>query len=143
MTTTGKTVITVAVTVNVPVQRVWELWNEPSHIVKWNSASPDWHTPHSTNDLRVGGAFNCRMEAKDGSFGFDFGGVYDAVKVHEHIAYTLGDNRKVNITFTSLNGGTHISENFEAETENPVEMQQAGWQAILNNYKSYAEANKH
>lgn len=140
MTTTTKT-ITVTATVNAPAEKVWELWNNPAHIVNWNSASPDWHTPSSTNDLRVGGAFTARMEAKDGSFGFDFYGVYDAVRPHEYIAYTLGDNRKVSITFTAQGNSTHISESFEAETQNPEEMQQAGWQAILNNFKNYAEAN--
>ncbi|MES1217059.1 MAG: SRPBCC domain-containing protein, partial [Bacteroidota bacterium] len=93
-----KTVITVAATVNAPIAKVWEYWSTPEHITKWCSASDDWHTPSATNDLRTGGSFSCRMEAKDGSMGFDFGGVYDEVKNSEYIGYTMGDGRKVKIT---------------------------------------------
>ena len=107
--------------------------------MQWNSASPDWHTPRAENDLRTGGKFSSRMEAKDGSFGFDFGGTYDEVRPHEYIAYTLGDGRRVSITFTSNGNETHISETFEAESMNPVEMQRNGWQAIMDNFRKYAE----
>lgn len=118
---------------------MWEYWTEPQHITQWNNASDDWHTPVAENDLTVGGKFLTRMEAKDGSFGFDFGGVYDEVKLHEVISYTMGDGRKVTITFKSQGNETEVIETFDAETSNPIEMQQAGWQAILDNFKKYAE----
>src|SRR5882672_2802923 len=95
MSTTENTLVTVEATVNVPVEKVWATWSKPEHIVKWNNASDDWHTPRAENDLRTGGKFSSRMEAKDGSFGFDFGGVYDEVRTNELIAYTIGDGRKV------------------------------------------------
>jgi uncharacterized protein YndB with AHSA1/START domain len=139
METTNKTVITVQTTVNLPVEKVWESWTKPEHIIKWNSASEDWHTPKAENDLRVGGSFSSRMEARDGSFGFDFGGVYDDVKTHEIIAYTLGDGRKVKITFESNDQGTTVTESFDAENENPEEMQKKGWQSIMDNFKKYTE----
>lgn len=141
METTNKTTITVETLVNVPVDKVWEFWIKPEHITKWNNASEDWHTPKAENDLRVGGAFSSRMEAKDGSFGFDFGGVYDEVKTNELIAYTLGDDRTVKISFVPDGQTTKVTEVFEAEAINPAEMQQTGWQAILDNFKKYAEAN--
>ena len=125
---------------NAPVEKVWNLWNGPEHIVKWAAASDDWHTTKSENDLREGGKFSSRMEARDGSFGFDFGGIYDIVKPHELITYTLGDDRKVEIIFDASNGTTKITQHFEAESTNPIEMQRGGWQAILNNFKKYAEA---
>lgn len=136
-----KTVITVATEVNAPAEKVWNYFNAPEHIVKWGSPSPDWHTTKAENDARTGGTFLYRMEAKDGSFGFDFGGVYDNVQPHEAIAYTMGDGRKVNITFVQEDGATKLTEAFEAESENPLEMQQMGWQAILDNFKSYTENN--
>ncbi|MEC5142435.1 SRPBCC family protein [Chitinophaga sp. 212800010-3] len=132
--------ITVSATVNAPVAKVWEAWSEPEHIKKWNSASPDWHTPRAENDLRTGGKFSSRMEAKDGSFGFDFGGVYDEVRVHEYIAYTMEDGRTVVIDFAGNGNTTKIAETFDAEGTNPAEMQRAGWQAILDNFKKYAES---
>jgi len=132
--------ITVEATINASVQKVWECWTEPKHITQWCFASDDWHAPIAENDLRVGGSFMSRMEAKDGSFGFDFGGVYNDLKTHEHISYTMEDTRKVKITFDGDNNSTKVVETFEAETENPVEMQQAGWQAILNNFKKYVES---
>jgi len=141
METATKTKITIASAINAPVEKVWQLWSAPEHITKWCSASDDWHTPRAENDLRVGGTFSSRMEAKDGSFGFDFGGVYDNVKTNELIEYTLGDSRKVSIHFTPEGNGTKVTQTFEAENENPVEMQRAGWQAILDNFKKYTEAN--
>ncbi|RIX51710.1 polyketide cyclase [Paenibacillus nanensis] len=134
--------ITVQTIVQAPVEKVWECWTEPRHITKWNQASDDWHAPHAENDLRVGGKFVTRMEAKDGSFGFDFGGVYDEVKQHESIAYTLGDDRKVKITFVPKDNCTQVIESFDAEETHAAEMQQAGWQAILDNFKKYAESVK-
>lgn len=142
MGTQDKTIITVEATINAPVEKVWQYWTLPEHITQWNNASGDWHTPHAENDLRAGGSFNSRMEAKDGSVGFDFEGVYDAVKTNEYIEYTIGDGRKVKITFTPDGDKTKVAESFEAETTNPIEMQQGGWQAILDNFKKYTEANQ-
>lgn len=140
MNTTNQVNITVEAIVNAAVETVWNAWTSPEHIVKWNNASEDWHTPIVENDLRSGGKFLSRMEAKDGSFGFDFAGVYDEVKTNELIAYTLGDDRKVSITFTGNGNTTKITETFEAESTNPIEMQKGGWQAILDNFKKYAES---
>jgi uncharacterized protein YndB with AHSA1/START domain len=131
--------ITIQTTVNAPVEKVWKLWSEPEHITKWAAASDDWHTTRAENDLRTGGKFSSRMEAKDGSFGFDFGGVYDDVRENEYIGYTLGDGRKVTIDFTADGDQTGIVQTFEPESENPREMQQGGWQAILDNFKKYTE----
>ena len=136
-----KTIITVGTTINAPVKKVWDYWTKPEHITRWNSASEDWHTPSATNDLKVGGSFSCRMEAKDGSMGFDFGGIYDAIRENEYIEYTLGDGRKVKVTFTAVENGTKLSESFDAETTNSRDMQKAGWQSILDNFKKYTESN--
>ncbi len=141
MTTTEKTTITVDATVNASVEKVWKLWTQPEHITKWNNASDDWYTPRAENDLRVGGKFLSRMEARDGSFGFDFGGVYDVIKPKEYIEYTIGDGRKVKINFADNGNETKIVQTFEPETENPIEMQRGGWQAILNSFKKYTESN--
>lgn len=141
MTATEKTVITIKATINAPVEKVWALWNDPRHIVNWNSASDDWHTPRATNDLREGGKLIARMEARDGNAGFDFEGVYDVVKKHEQIAYTIGDGRKVNIVFERKEKITEVTESFEAEQMNPVDMQRDGWQSILNNFKKYVEGS--
>ena len=133
--------IKIETTVNAPIEKVWALWSEPQHIVNWNNASDDWHTPRAENDLRVGGKFVSRMEAKDGSFGFEFEGVYDEVKHHELIAYSLGDGRKVNIQFSTEGDKTKVVETFDAESTHSIEMQRTGWQAILDNFKKYTEAN--
>jgi uncharacterized protein YndB with AHSA1/START domain len=135
-----KTIITVENTIHAPVQKVWDNWTKPEHIIRWNNASDDWHTPHAENDLRPGGSFVSRMEARDGSFGFDFGGVYDAVKPNEYIEYTLGDDRKVKIDFTAQGNSTRVTENFEAENTHSLEMQKTGWQAIMDNFKKYTES---
>jgi uncharacterized protein YndB with AHSA1/START domain len=140
METTTKTVLTVQNTVNAPVEKVWQYWNAPEHITQWSFASNDWHTPRAENDLRTGGKFSSRMEARDGSMGFDFWGVYDEVTPHKYIEYTMGDGRKVKVHFDPKDGGTHVTEHFEAEDTNPHEMQQGGWQAILDNFKKYSEA---
>ena len=140
-TTTNKaTKITVEATVNAPVEKVWKSWSEPAHIKNWCAASQDWHAPKAENDLRTGGTFSTRMEAKDGSFGFDFGGVYDNVKKNELIEYTMGDGRKVKVIFSPSGDQTKIVETFDAETTNSVEMQRGGWQAILDNFKKYTES---
>ena len=139
METQNKKIITVENTINAPVEKVWQYWTKPEHITQWNNASEDWHTPRAENDLRAGGSFLSRMEAKDGSFGFDFGGVYDSITINKYIEYTLGDTRKVKITFTPDGNKTKVTESFEAESTNPVEMQKVGWQAILDNFKKYTE----
>lgn len=134
------TTITIESTINVPVEKVWQSWTSPEHITKWNNASDDWHTPFAENDLRVGGKFLARMEAKDGSFGFDFWGIYDEIKNNELIASTLGDGRKLRVAFTPAGNSTRVVESFEAETENPIEMQKTGWQNILDSFKKYTES---
>jgi uncharacterized protein YndB with AHSA1/START domain len=139
--TTAKTMITIEAIVNTPVAKVWQIWNNPAAIMQWCAASPDWHAINAENDLRQGGKFSSRMEAKDGSFGFDFWGIYDVVEENKRIGYTMGDNRVAVITFTADGNTTKIVETFEAETENPVEMQKGGWQAILDNFKKYSENN--
>jgi uncharacterized protein YndB with AHSA1/START domain len=141
METQNKTIITVESTVNAPVEKVWEYFTKPEHIIKWNKASDDWHTPRAENDLRVGGNFVYRMEAKDGSFGFDFGGVYDAITTNKYIEYTIGDGRKVKVYFSGNENQTTITESFEAETMNSIELQKGGWQSILNSFKAYTEIN--
>ena len=141
METAEKTVITIETTINAPVEKVWEYWSKPEHITRWCNASDDWHTPRAENDLRVGGNFLSRMEAKDGSMGFDFGGAYDAVDTNKYIEYTMGDGRKVKVHFNQMDNTTKVVESFEAESTNPVEMQRGGWQAILDNFKKYTEVN--
>ena len=132
--------ITIKATVNAPVEKVWNAWSNPKDIMKWNSASDDWHTPKAENDLRTGGKFSSRMEAKDGSWGFDFGGVYDNVEEYKVIEYTMGDGRKVKVTFAGNGNTTEVVETFDAESENSIEMQRSGWQAILDNFKRYTES---
>ena len=141
METATRTSITVENTINAPVEKVWAYWSAPEHITKWNNASEDWHSPRAENDLRTGGKFSTRMEAKDGSMGFDFGGTYDEVKTNEVIAYTMSDGRKVVVNFTIVGDQTKVIETFDAEETNPIEMQRGGWQAILDNFKKYVEAN--
>ena len=133
--------ITVSTTVSLPIEKVWNAFTEPEHIIHWNNASADWHTPRATNDLRVGGKFTSRMEARDGSFGFDFEGIYEEVREHKLIAYSLGDGRRVQIEFSPVDKGTQVTETFDAETENPVDRQKGGWQAILDNFRQYTEKN--
>lgn len=141
METTVKKTVTVETVVRVPVEKAWMFWTTPDHIIQWNNASDDWHTPRAENDLRKGGRFLSRMEAKDGSVGFDFNGIYDEIITHQEISYTMEDGRKVNIRFVPEGNGTKVIETFEAENTHSVEMQRAGWQAILDNYKNHAETN--
>lgn len=138
---TSNNKITIETTVNARVEKVWENWTDPIHIVNWNNASEDWHTTRAENDLKPGGKFLSRMEAKDGSFGFDFGGTYDKVRPNELIEYTMGDGRKVQITFRGNGNETKIEETFDAENTHPVETQRNGWQSILDNFKKYTEAS--
>jgi uncharacterized protein YndB with AHSA1/START domain len=135
--------ITVETKVHAPVAKVWQRWVTPADIMQWNAASDDWHTPSATNDLRVGGKFTSRMEAKDKSMGFDFGGTYTAVEPHALIAYRLGDTdgaREVRITFETVGDSTLVRETFTPETTHPIELQRNGWQSILNRFKQYVEA---
>lgn len=122
-----------------PVAEVWTYWTEPEHIKAWNAASDDWHTTEATNDVQAGGRFSSHMAAKDGSVGFDFSGVYLEAILYEKLAYTIDDGRHVTILFTANGDETEVVETFEAESMNPPEMQQAGWQAILDRFKAYAE----
>jgi uncharacterized protein YndB with AHSA1/START domain len=140
METTKNKTITVETTVNAPVGKVWQFWTDPVHITKWCQASDDWHAPRAENDIRTGGKFVTRMEAKDGSFGFDFSGIYDKVEPNSLIEYTLEDNRRVQIVFTSDGNKTTIRETFDPEETNSLEMQQSGWQAILDNFRKYSES---
>jgi uncharacterized protein YndB with AHSA1/START domain len=142
-TMSKKAPISITVQVNVPVKKAWKAYTDPVAITLWNFASDDWYCPTAENDLRAGGKLKSRMEAKDGSFGFDFEATYDEVINEKKIAYTLGDGlgdaRKVIITFEKQGNKTTVTTEFDPEETNPIEMQQAGWQAILNNYKAYAE----
>lgn len=134
--------ITVETLVRAPLARVWQAWNTPADIEKWNAAQDDWHTTDSTVDLREGGKFSSRMEAKDGSEGFDFEGVYTKVVPQRTIEYRMGDGREVEVQFAETADGVRVTNTFDAETENPPEMQRAGWQAILDNFGRYVEANR-
>ena len=131
--------ITVENTINASMEKVWDFWTQPEHITKWYFASNDWHAPAAENDLRVGGKFKTKMAAKDGSFGFDFEGEYTFVKEHEIIEYKLADGRKVKTTFLTSENVVTVSESFDPETENPIEIQKGGWQAILDNFKKHTE----
>lgn len=132
--------ITVTTLVRTSPQKAWKYWTQAYHITKWNAASDDWHTPTAENDLRPGGRFSSRMEAKDGSMGFDFTGVYDQVEEHSLIAYTLDDGRTVRVEFSDENGDTQIVESFDPESTNSHELQQQGWQSILDNFSKYVES---
>lgn len=134
------TKITIEATVKAPVSKVWNHWTHPEHIVNWNFASDDWHCPRATNDLRPGGKYMARMEAKDGSFGFDFEAIYDEVEDQRKMVYTMPDGRTVISTFEELGSATKVVTIFDAEQTNPIEMQREGWQSILNNFKKYTEA---
>lgn len=133
--------LTVRNLINTPVAKAWDFYTLPEHVMKWNNASAEWHTPKAENDLRVGGNFLYRMEAKDGSFGFDFAGTYDHVKTHELISYSLGNKRKVKVQFTANGANCEVVVTFDAESTHSLEMQQTGWQSILDNYKKYTETN--
>jgi len=128
--------ITVECIVTSTIEKIWEYWTTPKHIEQWNTASEDWHTPKAVNDLRVGGKFCSTMAAKDGSFSFDFGGIYTEIQEYKLIKYTIEDGRMVSIDFIAIGDTVEIVETFEAENQNPIEMQRGGWQAILNNFKN-------
>lgn len=132
--------ITVQTVVNAALDRVWDAWNDPADIQQWNSAQDDWHTTRSTVDLREGGRFTSRMEAKDGSAGFDFEGTYTRIVPRERIEYRMSDGREVEVEFVERGDGVVVKESFDAETENPPELQRQGWQSILDNFGRYVEA---
>jgi uncharacterized protein YndB with AHSA1/START domain len=131
--------ITISTLVNIPIEIVWKVWIKPVHIKNWNNASSDWFTPFVKNSLKVGGKFNYRMEARDGSFGFDFEGTYKKIETEKLIEYVLADERNVSINFDKEGDSVRVTETFEPEQENSIESQTNGWQSILDNFKSYAE----
>lgn len=132
--------ITVEALVQAPLDTAWQAWTEPEHITEWNAASDDWCSPKATNDLRVGGQFSARMEAKDGSAGFDFEGTYTLVEAGKRIEYVMADGRTVQIVFAPEGDGVRVTETFDTENENSAELQRAGWQAILDSFKRHAES---
>ncbi|MFN4146327.1 MAG: SRPBCC family protein [Runella sp.] len=134
--------ITVSASINAEKQKVWDYYTQPQHITKWNFAIETWHCPTASNDMRVGGRYVARMEAKDGSFGFDFEAIFNEIVWGEKFTYTMPDDRVVHVAFhSSENNLTELTVTFDAENQNPVDMQQQGWQAILNNFKTYTESH--
>jgi uncharacterized protein YndB with AHSA1/START domain len=134
--------ITVESTVKAPIAKVWDAYNNPADIKQWNNASDDWHTTQSSVDLREGGEFSSRMEAKDGSAGFDFAGVYTKVVPQKTVAYRMGDGREASVDFSERGGGVHVTVTFDAETQNSAELQRSGWQAILDSFARHVEAGQ-
>ena len=132
--------ITIQSTVAADKQKVWNYYTQPEHITKWNFADPSWHCPTATNDLKVGGRYMARMEAKDGSFGFDFDAIYTEINVGQNFTYEFG-GRFATVEFSEINGQTGVTVTFDPETENSIELQRNGWQAILDNFKKYTESN--
>ena len=133
--------ITVQTIINTDIKRVWDYYTNPKHIINWNFADVSWHCPNAENNLQVGGKYRARMEAKDGSFGFDFEAIYSELVAGEKFTYVMTDGRKASVNFNANAGKTEVVVTFDAETENSIEMQKAGWQAILNNFKNYTENN--
>lgn len=136
----AKPVITIETVVKTDMETVWNAWSAPEHITQWCHATDDWHAPYAENDLRTGGTFKTTMAARDDSFSFDFGGTYSVVKPHQLIEYVMADGRQVSVSFAKGNDGVKVIEKFEAEGTNSLEMQQAGWQAILENFRKHAES---
>lgn len=139
---TNKNTITVSAIINAPMDKVWNCWSKPDHIKNWAFASDDWEAPSAENDLRIGGKFRTRMEAKDKSEGFDFDGVYTNLIDHKLIEYDMSDGRHVKVVFEKIPEGILVTEEFEPEKENTEELQRSGWQAILNNFKKYTEGTE-
>lgn len=133
--------VTVTTTVDAASGKVWDYYTKPEHITKWNFADPSWHCPSATNDLRPGGRYSARMEARDGSFGFDLEGIYDEVVIGTKLSSAMPNGRHVTVVINSVGNKTEVTISFDPESENPIEMQKMGWQAILDNFKRYAEAN--
>lgn len=132
--------IKVTATINSDTKKVWDYYTQPEHIIKWNFADPSWHCPTATNDMNVGGRYVARMEAKDGSFGFEFDAVYTEINKGDSFTYDLS-GRLATVDFKETNGQTEVTVTFDSETENSIELQRNGWQAILDNFKKYTEAN--
>ena len=132
--------LTVKTLIKVPLSKAWECWIKEEHVCNWNFASPEWHCPTATNNLTVGGEFHYTMAAKDNSMSFDFWGTYQKVETEKYIESILGDGRKMFVHFETVEGGTQVIEHFEPEQTNPPEMQQMGWQMILDNFKNYTES---
>ncbi|SFN67587.1 Uncharacterized conserved protein YndB, AHSA1/START domain [Algoriphagus ornithinivorans] len=126
--------------ISAPIKKVWDYYTDPAHIINWNFADPSWHCPHAENDLRVGGRYLAKMEAKDNSFGFDFDANYIEVNLGRDFTYQFGD-RLASVSFQIIDGKTEVTIAFDPETENSIELQRNGWQAILNNFKKYTEEN--
>ncbi|MFM6970084.1 MAG: SRPBCC domain-containing protein [Sediminibacterium sp.] len=133
--------VTVQAIIKAHINKVWEYWTNPAHIVHWNFASADWHCPNATNNLEISGEFHYLMAAKDGSVSFDFWGTYQAIEINKQIDILLGDGRKMEVSFEETTEGTQLTERFEPETMNAVELQKTGWQLILDNFKSYVDKN--
>jgi uncharacterized protein YndB with AHSA1/START domain len=133
--------ITIESAIDAGIDKVWKYYNEARHIVNWNFASDTWCCPRVESEFNVGGRYVARMEAKDGSMGFDFEATFDEIRKEEKVAYTMGDGRKADVFFKEQNGGTHVNIRFDPDQSHPIEMQRDGWQAILNNFKKYVEAN--
>lgn len=133
--------ITIQATIAADIKKAWDYYTNPQHIINWNFATDDWQCPWAKNDLKPGGTYSARMEAKDGSFGFEFEAVYDTVVDQKNFAYTMGDGRKATVSFENKDNKTIVIVSFDPESENPIEMQRGGWQAILDNFKKYTEAN--
>ena len=142
METVKEKVITLETTVKAPIANIWSYWTEPKHITQWYFASDDWHAPYAENDLHVKGKFKTKMAAKDGSTGFDFTGEYTRIEKHKAIEYTIPDGRKVKISFSDLGNQTKVVESFDPENENAYDLQKGGWQAILDNFRKYAESKQ-
>lgn len=134
--------ITVETTINAPIDVVWKAWTTPDDILQWNAASDDWHTTSATVDLRTGGAFSARMEAKDGSVGFDFAGTYTNVEKHKRIEYGLGDERSVQVEFITVGDSVTVRETFDSEPTHTIEQQRVGWQAILDNFARHVASKR-
>lgn len=132
--------ITVQAIVEANAKKVWDYYNNPNHITNWNFADPSWHCPKAENDMKVGGTYKARMEAKDGSFGFDFEAIYTDIKEGQEFTYEFG-GRTATVQFENDGNKTIVTVSFDPETENSIEMQKGGWQAILNSFKSYTENN--
>lgn len=140
MNSTNKPAVTIETRISNSIEKAWTSWTQPQHITQWNHASEDWICPEATNDLRVGGRFSSRMEAKDGSVGFDFWGIHDEITLNQVIKSTMGDGRKMEVRFIQEAGSVKVIETFEIEDENSIELQRQGWQAILDNYKAHTES---
>jgi uncharacterized protein YndB with AHSA1/START domain len=136
-----KNLICINIITKQPIEKVWQYYTEPNHIVQWNQASPDWHCPKAENDVVINGEFSSTMAAKDGSFSFDFSGKYTAIENEKIINYTMDDGRICEILFIQMKDGVRIVQAFEPETENTIELQTGGWQAIMNSFKTYVESN--